>query len=214
MFLPVRVQEKGIKPTRCVGHLYTTVVLKFHQPQSHLGSKLKQMAANGTIFSFYDWVIFHCIYVPHLLYPFNCWWIFRLLPCPGSVISAAMNIGVYVHPDVNYLVRLKMVKIVCFILYIFYHNKKKNILNRQLVPRLGGFLFSESEIAQLCLTLCNPMDYSLPGSSIRGIFQARVLEWVAISFSRGSSWPRDWTWVSQIAGRHFTISGTREALLI
>ena len=98
-----------------------------------------------------------------------------------------MNTGVYVHPDVNYLVMLKMVKIVCFILYIFYHNKKKTILNRQLVPRLGGFLFSESEIAQLCLTLCNPMDYSLPGSSIHGIFQTRILEWVAISFSRGSS---------------------------
>ena len=46
---------------------------------------------------------------------------------------------------------------------------------------------------------------SLPGSSIRGIFQARVLEWVSISFSRGSSQPRDQTWVSRIAGRHVTI---------
>ena len=42
---------------------------------------------------------------------------------------------------------------------------------------------SESEVAQSCPTLCNPMDYSLPGSSIHGIFQARVLEWVAIAFS-------------------------------
>ena len=42
---------------------------------------------------------------------------------------------------------------------------------------------SESEVAQLCLTLCDPMDCSLPGSSIHGIFQARVLEWVAIAFS-------------------------------
>ena len=46
---------------------------------------------------------------------------------------------------------------------------------------------SESEVAQLCLTLCDPMDCSLPGSSIRGIFQARILEWVAIFYSRGSS---------------------------
>ena len=69
---------------------------------------------------------------------------------------------------------------------------------------------SESEIAQLCPTLCYPMDYSLPDSSVHGIFQARVLEWVAISFSRGSSWPRDRTWVSRIAGRRFTISATRE----
>ena len=44
-----------------------------------------------------------------------------------------------------------------------------------------------SEVAQLCPTLCNPMDCSLPGFSVHGIFQARVLEWVAISFSRGSS---------------------------
>ena len=46
---------------------------------------------------------------------------------------------------------------------------------------------SESEVAQSCPTLCDPMDCSLPGSSVHGIFQARVLEWVAISFSRGSS---------------------------
>ena len=54
------------------------------------------------------------------------------------------------------------------------------------------------------------MDCSLPGSSVHGIFQARVLEWGAISFSRGSSWPRDQTWVSHIIGRHFTIWATRE----
>ena len=57
------------------------------------------------------------------------------------------------------------------------------------------------KVTQSCLTLCDPMDYSLPSSSIHGILQARVLEWVAISFSRGSSWPGDWTQVSCIAGR-------------
>ena len=59
--------------------------------------------------------------------------------------------------------------------------------------------------------LCDPMDCSSPSSSIHGIFQARVLEWVAISFSRGSSWPRDRTQVSCIAGWRFTIWATREA---
>ena len=54
------------------------------------------------------------------------------------------------------------------------------------------------------------MDCRPPGFSIHGIFQAWVLEWVAISFSRGSSWPGDWTWVSHIAGRRFTIWATRE----
>ena len=47
------------------------------------------------------------------------------------------------------------------------------------------------EVAQLCLTLCDPMDCSLSGSSVHGILQARILEWVAISLSRGASRPRD-----------------------
>ena len=53
------------------------------------------------------------------------------------------------------------------------------------------------------------MDYSLPGSSIHGIFQARIPEWVVISFSRRSSQPRDWTWVFHIVGRRFIIWATR-----
>ena len=62
-------------------------------------------------------------------------------------------------------------------------------------------------------TLCDPVDCSLPGSSVHGILQARVLEWVAISCSRGSSQLRDRTLVSWIAGRHFTLWATREVLL-
>ena len=65
-------------------------------------------------------------------------------------------------------------------------------------------------ITQSCLTLCDPMDCSPPGSSVHGILQARILKWVAISFSRGSSRPRDRTWVSCIAGWYFTIWATRE----
>ena len=53
---------------------------------------------------------------------------------------------------------------------------------------------------------CDPMDCSLPVSSVHGILQARILEWVAISFSRGSSWPRDRTRVSCIAGRLYLLS--------
>ena len=66
-------------------------------------------------------------------------------------------------------------------------------------------------VTQSCLTLCDPMDYNPPGSSVRGILQVRTLEWVAISFSRGSSCPRDWTQVCHIAGRVFTIWATRQA---
>ena len=60
-------------------------------------------------------------------------------------------------------------------------------------------------VAQLCPTLCNPTDCSLPGSSVHGISQARILEWVAIPFFRLSSKARDQTWVSCTAGKFFTI---------
>ena len=73
--------------------------------------------------------------------------------------------------------------------------KKKGKWSRSVVP-----------------TLCNPMDCCLPGSSDHGIFQVRVLERVVISFSRGSSQPRDRTQVSHIAGGVFTSWATREAL--
>ena len=75
-------------------------------------------------------------------------------------------------------------------------------------------LHTETEVTQLYPILCDPMDCSLPGSSTHGISQARVLEWVAISSSRGSSQPRDRTRVSCIAGRRFTIWTTREAMKI
>ena len=68
-----------------------------------------------------------------------------------------------------------------------------------------------SEVIQSCLTFCNPMDCSLPGSSVLGILQERKLEWIVIPLSRGSSQPRDRTQVSCIAGRLFTIWATREA---
>ena len=63
------------------------------------------------------------------------------------------------------------------------------------------------KVAQPCLSLCDPMDYT-----VHGILQARILEWVAFPFSRGSSQPRDQTQVSWIAGRFFTSWATREAL--
>ena len=70
-------------------------------------------------------------------------------------------------------------------------------------------LRKESEVkvlvTQSCLTLCSLTDCSPPGSSVHGISQARVLEWVTIPFSRGSSRPRNWTQVSWIAGGFFTI---------
>ena len=66
-------------------------------------------------------------------------------------------------------------------------------------------------VAQSCLTLCSPMDWSPPGSSVHGTLQVRILEWVATPFSRGSSWPRTQTQVSCIAGKFSPVWATREA---
>ena len=66
-------------------------------------------------------------------------------------------------------------------------------------------------ITQSCLTLWDPMGCSPPGFPVKGILQAGILEWVFIPFFRGSSWPRDQTRVSCIAGKFFTIWDTREA---
>ena len=66
-------------------------------------------------------------------------------------------------------------------------------------------------VAQSCLILCDPLDYSSPGSSVHGILQERILEWVAIPFSRGSTQLRDKIQVTCSAGRFFTISATRVA---
>ena len=71
------------------------------------------------------------------------------------------------------------------------------------VPGLeaSGILFPcmRAKLLQSCPTLWDPMDCSLPGSSVQGILQERILKWVAVSSSRGSSWPRDWTHVSYVS---------------
>ena len=74
-------------------------------------------------------------------------------------------------------------------------------------PKAASGLLSSccAKSLQPCLTLGHPMDCSPPGSSVRGVLQARTLQWVATSSSRGSSQPRDQTRVSSIASRFFTI---------
>ena len=83
-------------------------------------------------------------------------------------------------------------------------------IDSELNNRIGGgkavclsILTRLRLVTQSCPTLCNPMDYSLPRSSVHGILQARILEWVAMYSSRGSSQPRNQTGVSCIAGRYF-----------
>ena len=91
------------------------------------------------------------------------------------------------------------------------HPRQKNRLfihpsRHSLIQQIAVFVL----VTQSCLTLCDPMDCGPPGSVVHGIFQARIQEWVAIPFSKGSSWPRDQTQVSCTAGRFFTIWATRE----
>ena len=80
----------------------------------------------------------------------------------------------------------------------------------------GGFFTTEPLVAvlltQSCPNLCNPMDYSSLGSSVHGILQARILEWLAITYSSSPSQPRDQTQVSCTAGRFFTISAKGKPL--
>ena len=89
-------------------------------------------------------------------------------------------------------------------------------------PALAGIFFTteppgkplsymRAKSLQSCPTLCDPIDCSTPGSSLHGILQARIPEWIAISFSRGPSRPRDQTQVTLISGRCFTIYAAREA---
>ena len=87
-------------------------------------------------------------------------------------------------------------------MYVWYGE-----VTRKLNSRLPPYVL----LAQSCPILCNPSDCSLLGSSVHGILQERILEWVAISFSRGSSQPRDRTQLSPIASRFFTIWAPREA---
>ena len=97
----------------------------------------------------------------------------------------------------NQLFNFLILYVVCFLLFYFCFYPTSFLL-----LSLG---LKWSEVAQSYPTLCNPIDCSLPGSSIHGIFQAIVLEWIAIFFSRGSSQPRAQTRVSRIVDRRFTV---------
>ena len=98
-----------------------------------------------------------------------------------------------------------------YFFYIISHNDSlshKDLTMAILLVSENSYEVKWSEVAQSCRTLCGSMDCSPTGYSVHGIFQARVLEWGAISFSRGSSRPRDRTPVSCIVGRYVTVWAT------
>ena len=79
----------------------------------------------------------------------------------------------------------------CYESYLFSKTTLRECQSKKLKKHIKKNVESESEVAQSCPTLCNPMDCSLPGSTVHGIFQARILEWAATAFSRRSSRSRD-----------------------
>ena len=186
------------------------------------------MAYIRTSFSFYGWIIFHYLYVPHFVYPFICWLTFGWFTPFGNcdehwctIVCLRLCFQVFsgTHLGVELLGHMviirsfwrtaKLVDILSFWTAGSAFSFGTGLCNLFRWSGLPGLLSdtkeSDNEVVQLCQTLCNPVDCSPPVSSIHGIFQARILEWVAISFSRGSSPPRDRTWVSHTAGGLLTV---------
>ena len=119
---------------------------------------------------FYGWVIFHCIYVPQLLYPFICRWTSRLFPCPSYCKYCCNEHGG------TCLFRLWFPKDICLVV---------GLLTGRWHMHAAA---AAAKSLQSWLTLCDPIDGSPPGSAIPGILQARTLEWAAISFSNAWKW--------------------------
>ena len=106
----------------------------------------------------------------------------------------------------KYLLQVRLCR--CFEAWVSMHSSRKGVYSFYQVPRKQKKVL----VAQSCLTLCDPMDCSLLGSSVHGILQARMLEWVAMPFSRISSQLGDWIGIPCTTGRFFTHWATWEAL--
>ena len=137
---------------------------------------------------------------------------------PDSHPYSDSHPSVFLSRSLSFFVRLFLVRFLTLILNYFYlltNHKLRTDTSTQ--PSVGSIIVLKIQkykvlVGQSCPTLCDPMNHSLPGSSLSmGILQVRMLEWVAISFSRGSFSPSDGTRVSCTAGRFFTMWATREA---
>ena len=111
-------------------------------------------------------------------------------------ISGVLFISVVKAPEIG-----STTVIILFLFQTFYHPIQFFFLGRQEKQ-------VKAVVTQSCLTLCDPMDCNPPGSSVHGILQARILGWVALPSSRGSSQLWDQTWVSCIEDRFFTVWAT------
>ena len=118
------------------------------------------------------------------------------------------------HYSVSTLVGLKKMGIFDHILKVEKQTLPDTLMERHVFnidEKQCLIIIFKVKVSQSCPTLCDPMNCNLPGSSVHWILQARILEWVAVSFSRESSQPRDQTQVSRIAGGFFSIWTAQEA---
>ena len=119
--------------------------------------------------------------------------------------------AVYSHKGKLYTSSLNFWDLGLHSYFIFLHGVGRGDVPAAAALRSHSHLLSK--VAQSCLALCDPTDCSLPGSSIHGIFQARVLQWVGCCFLlQRIFWPRDQTQISHIVGRRFTVCATRDVL--
>ena len=138
----------------------------------------------------------------------SCQWTSRLPPCPGHCKQCCNEcwdmclLKLWFSQDVCPVVGFlgHMVDLLPVFKGISYCSLYTYFLLNSWLPLKMKVL-----VAQSCPTLCGSMDQSPPDSSVHGILQARILEWVAIPFFRGSSWPWHGTQVSCIAGGFFTV---------
>ena len=146
----------------------------------------------GIMFVCFPWISLEStdlIWAHHLLYPSDC---------KGNHL--AINITEWLSICFHFLRAIQQDKLSCFKLS---KCKEQDSVVKQTTHLWKTVCVS---VTQSCPTLCDPMDCSLAGSSVHGIFQARILEWVALLSSRGSSPPRDQTQVSCTAGRWLYLS--------
>ena len=120
---------------------------------------------------------------------------------------------VYTNQNLKQVLQLHFIFMAFFFKLTVHFLYAINLLDN-LLQLLEGWPVLKVLVTQLCLTLCDPKDYSLPGSSVHGILQTRILEWTAIPFSRGHSQLRNWSRFSCIADIFFTVWATRKNVLV
>ena len=126
---------------------------------------------------------------PSLFLPHLC-----VKTCPSSLNTDLLSFHkpVWLPNWINQLHQCIQKMEICLYVYFAKQALRANVLFQRHVRVCAKLL-------QSCLALCDPMDHSPPGSSVHGILHARILEWVTMPSSKGSSWPRDWTWVSSVS---------------